>query len=74
MHRAKVLARNLQPFNKGRRTMPAQYEHIKDVPTDMLAYNFVSTLIHAKGDISKWDALAKMLIRQLRGEPDPTDQ
>ena len=53
------------------RDRPLYYARIQDVPTDLLAHNFVGSLIKAKGDLSKWDALAAMLIRQLRGEPDP---
>ena len=48
-----------------------RYERIEDVPTDLLAHNFVGTLILAEGNLNKYDELAKMLIRQLRGEPDP---
>lgn len=48
-----------------------RYERIEDVPTDQLAHNFVGSLILAKGNLLAYDELAKMLIRQLRGEPDP---
>lgn len=48
------------------------YASVRDVPTDKLAHNFVGQLILAKGDISKWDALAARLIRELRNEAPET--
>lgn len=48
-----------------------RYTRIEDVPTDLLASNFVHSLILAKGNLNKYDELAKMLIRELRGEPAP---
>lgn len=52
---------------------PRRYATIQEVPTDLLAHNFVGSLIMAKGNIQKWDELAKMLIRELRGEPAPAN-
>lgn len=48
-----------------------RYTNIKDVPTSVLASNFVGSLILAKGNLSKYHALTEMLIRELRGEAHP---
>ena len=64
----------LDPIDETRQenaAQPPRYTNIQDVPTDLLAHNFVGTLILAKGNLNKYDELTKMLIRQLRGEPDP---
>lgn len=52
-------------------TPKESYAHIKDVPTELLAHNFVGTLILCKGNLNQYKALTEMLIRGLRGEPDP---
>lgn len=48
-----------------------RYSRIEDVPTKLLARNFVGSLIMAKGNLNMYGDLTEMLIRQLRGEPDP---
>lgn len=45
-----------------------KYARIEDVPTDLLAHNFVGSLILAKGNLNQYKELTKMLIRELRGE------
>lgn len=47
---------------------PEPAARISEVPTDRLAHNFVGTLIRAKGEINKWDAMAVHLITMLREE------
>lgn len=47
------------------------YAKVEDVPTDVLASRFVGSLILAKGNLAKYEALTAQLIRKLRGEPDP---
>ncbi len=48
-----------------------RFVRIEDVPTDLLAHNFVGSLILAKGNLNKYKELTKMLIRELRGESAP---
>lgn len=48
-----------------------RYNKVADVPTDELAARFVGTLIMAKGDLNKYEAMTAHLIRELRGEPTP---
>lgn len=50
-----------------------QYASVTDVPTDVLASRFVGTLILAKGNLVKYEALTAQLIRKVRGEPDPNE-
>lgn len=45
-----------------------KYDLLRDVPTEQLARNVVSSLILAKGNISLWDALILKLIKELREE------
>jgi hypothetical protein len=53
--------------------MTDQYASIKDVPTDLLAHNFVGSLILCKGDLNKYKEMTMVLIRELRGEPHPPE-
>ena len=50
-----------------------KYDNIADVPTELLARNFIGTLIMAKGNVNKWHAMTLMLIRGLRGEKGDDD-
>lgn len=50
-------------FNEQKR-----YNKIQDIPTKLLATNFVCALIEAKGNINKYQLLTEMLIKELRGE------
>ena len=52
---------------------PKVAARIEDVPTERLATNFVGSLIRAKGNLNEYQALAEMLIRELRHEPHPTE-
>lgn len=45
------------------------YDKVSDIPTDVLASRFVGTLIMAKGDLNKYEAITAHMIRELRGEP-----
>lgn len=54
-------------------TQREKYDSIQEVPTERLAHNFVGSLILAKGNLNRYKALTEMLIRELRGEPAPTD-
>jgi len=47
------------------------YDKVSDIPTDVLASRFVGTLIMAKGDLNKYEAITAHMIRELRGEPHP---
>jgi hypothetical protein len=47
-------------------------KNIAEVPTERLASNFVTSLILAKGNLNKYQALTEILIRELRGEPQLT--
>jgi hypothetical protein len=49
-----------------------RYKNIREVPTDLLAHNFVGSLIRCKGDLQKYKELTMLLIRELRGEPHPS--
>lgn len=48
------------------------YKNIKDVPTDLLAHNVISSLILCK-DLNQYKEVVSMLIRELRGEPQPKE-
>lgn len=48
------------------------HARVADVPTDLLANRFVGSLILAKGNLLKYEALTAQLIRELRGEPHPS--
>lgn len=52
---------------------PKQYDSIAEIPTRELAGRVVSTLILAKGNINEWQIQIEFLIRELRGEPNPTE-
>lgn len=47
------------------------YDKVADIPTDILASRFVGTLILAKGNLNKYEAITAHLIRELRGETHP---
>ena len=48
-------------------------DHISEVPTDLLAHNFVGSLIRAEGNLNRYKELTMILIRELRGEPHPKE-
>lgn len=50
-----------------------RYDHIKDVPTDLLAHNVVGSLITCEGNLNRYKDIISLLIRELRGEPHPPE-
>lgn len=52
---------------------PVKYDHVKDVPTDLLAHNVVGSLIFCKGNLNRYKEVIACLIRELRGEPHPPE-
>lgn len=48
--------------------MSEEHSRYIDVHPSVLAHNVVTSLIHAKGHINKWDALLSRLLQEMHGE------